>query len=152
MSSHENKELGKLIDINEDACAFYKSALQKTQSSQIKEAFQDLEIMHKEVVVDLQNYVRNNNADFEYTEAAQTMVGQAQKFWGELMANASREVDETLISHLQKAEERCFHSVEDVLDSEDISEPAKNLLQNQKSVLQKSHGYIQSLKESVKAA
>lgn len=152
MRSQENKELkelGKLININKDAVEFYKSAQEKAEHPSFRRTFQDLESLHSSVIINLQNYVRNNGGE---AEGDQTIRGQASQFWGELMANISSDVDETLVSHLEEAEDRCLHSIEDTMKKDDIDAPTKAALQKEFTALKKSHDYMKALKDSLKDA
>lgn len=149
MSNKENKELSKLININEDACEFYESAQKQAEDSQLKATFGNLENMHKSVIISLKNCVRANGGD---PEAEETLAGQAQQFWGELMAKISNDVDETLVTHLEEAEDRCLHSIQDAIQSDDVGTSTKAALQNELSALQKSHDYMKALKDRMKAA
>lgn len=149
MSGNENKELCKLININEDACDFYGSAQEKAENPRLKETLGNLKTLHKGVIINLQNYVRANGGD---PEASETLAGQTQKLWGELMAKISNDVDETLVKHLEEAEDRCLHSIKDAIKSDDIAPSTKVALQKELNALQKSHDYMKSLKDSLKAA
>lgn len=149
MSKKENEELGKLININKDACDFYKSAQERTQSSAFKRTFQDLESLHRSIIINLKECVRANGGS---PEVSDTLTGQTTQFWGELMANISNDVDETLVKHLEEAEDRCLHSIEDVIREEDITPATKTVLSNELAALQKSHDYMKALKDSLKAA
>lgn len=149
MSHKENKQLCTLININEDACEFYQSAQRKAENSQLKSTFKNLENLHKGVIFNLQNQVRINGGD---PEAESTIVGQTQKFWGALMSNISNDVDETLVKHLEEAEDRCLHSIEDAIQSDDVGASTKTRLRNELKALQKSHDYMKALKECMKAA
>ena len=149
MSNKENEELGKLININKDACDFYKSAQEKTKSGAFKRTFQDLESLHRSVIINLKECVRANGGN---AEASDTFTGQATQFWGELMVNISNDVDETLVKHLEEAEDRCLHSIEEAIKEDDLTPATKTVLNNELSALQKSHDYMKALKDSLKAA
>ncbi len=149
MYKKENKELSKLININQDACEFYGSAQKKAKDPQLKMTFGNLENLHKGVIISLQNQVRNNG---DKAKADETFTGQAQQLWGELMAKISNDVDESLVTHLEEAEDRCLHSMEDALESDDISPSTKTVLRKELNTLQKSHDYMKALKETLKAA
>ena len=149
MSNKENKELGKLININEDACEFYDSASEKAENPQMKRTFANLEQLHHGVVIDLKNRVRANGGD---PEADETFTGQAKKFWGELMANISNDVDETLVKHLEEAEDRCLHSVQDAIQNNEIDTQTKAVLQSQLQTLRKSHDHMKALKDNMQEA
>ncbi len=149
MSNPEVKELRKLININQDACEFYESACGKIENPSLESTFRNLESLHKGVVVNLQNYAARRG---ETLEAGDTFAGQARQFWGEMMANISNDVDETLVAQLEEAEDRCLHSIEDAMKNKDISAETKSTLQGELRALQKSHDYMKALKESMKAA
>ena len=145
----ENKELCKLVNINEDACTFYHSAREEVESPRLKETMRNLEDLHKGVVINLQNYIRQNGGT---PEAKETLTGQAAQFWGGLMANISNDVDETLVTHLEEAEDRCLHSIQDAMEEDDVTPATKAMLHNEMDALQKSHDYVKDLKDSMKAA
>lgn len=145
----EIKEISKLINMNEDACEFYESAQEKAESPQMEKTFSELESLHKSVVVNLQNYLRTKGKD---VEAQETASGQIRQFWGELMANISNDVDETLVKHLEEAEDRCLHSVQNIMEHDDIPVSTKTMLQKEYNALRKSHDYMKALKDCMKAA
>ncbi len=147
--SDQNTEIGKLININQDACDFYKSAQEKAESTSFKRTFRELESLHRSVILNLQECIRANGGN---PEAKDTFVGQATQFWGELMANISNDVDETLVKHLEEAEDRCLHSIESAIKEDDISPATKVVLRNEYSALQKCHDYMKALKDALMAA
>jgi len=148
-SDKENKILGHLIDINKDACSFYESALEKVENSRYQRNFSDLERLHEGVVIDLSRRLRENGADVDQDG---TLVGKAERIFGELSAKISNDVDESLISSLEEAEDRCLHSMRDALDEGGIRPDTKAFLIEELSTLQKSHDFMKALKDSVKAA
>lgn len=145
----ENKELAKLININEDASEFYESAQEKVENPQLKSTFKNLEDLHKGVITNLQQQVRANGGD---PEADETFTGQAAQLFGNLAAMVSNDTDETLVKHLEEAEDRCLHSMQDAIDSDDVTTTTKTWLMGELSSLRKSHGYMKSLKDCMKAA
>lgn len=146
---HENKELSKLININEDAAEFYESALEKAEHPQIKANFSHLESLHKGVIINLSDIVRSNDG---MPDADETIEGGMRQFFGELHAKVSNKVDKTLVSHLEEAEDRCLHSLQEAMKSDDISPSTKLRLQKELSSLQKSHDYMRSLKDYMQEA
>ncbi len=144
-----NQELQKLANINEDACEFYEEAQKKTKSSGLEITFNNLENLHKSVVLNIHSYLRTNNQEPDTTE---TFEGEIREFWGKLMASISNDVDETLITHLEEAEDRCLHQIEDIMNNKDTPPVIKVLLEEEYEILQKSHDYMKDLKETVKAA
>lgn len=149
MSDKENKELSKIISINKDACEFYNSAQQQAKSHEAKVIFKNLENLHSGVIVNLQTLARAQGAD---AEAEETFAGQVRQFWGNLMSKVSNDVDETLVSQLEEAEDRCLNSIKDIMDDSDISASTKAALSSEYQTLRKSHDYMKSLKEQIKAA
>lgn len=150
MSNNQgHQEIGKVININKDACEFYGSAQKKTDSPIMKQTFRNLEHLHKSVMTNLQNYVQANGGS---PEPHETIIGQAQKFWGELMTEISNDIDETLVTHLEEAEDRCLHSIKDIIQKDSVSPSTKSVLQQELGALQKSHDYMKSLKDCMKAA
>ncbi len=149
MSKEENKELCKLININKDACSFYEDAQDEVESPRLKQTFGDLRSLHDGVIRTLQSQVRANGGD---PEAEETFVGKTSQFWSDLVVSVSNDVDETLVRHLEEAEDRCLHSMQDAVDSDDVLPGTKSLLIGELSALRKSHDYMKALKESLKAA
>lgn len=148
----ENKELGRLIDINKDAADFYDKALNEIESGNLKSTFSNLREIHNQVAVSLQNRLQNNGADFDTLSADGTLKGDASKLWGQLVAKVSNDVDETLVSHLEEAEDRCLHSVQDAIEKEELQAETKALLRRELSTLQRTHDHMKSLKDEMKAA
>jgi len=144
-----NKELQALANINEDACEFYEEASDKAENPQLQTTFRNLESLHKAVVVNLQEHIMANGGAPDTDE---TLMGETRELWGKLMASISNDVDETLVSHLEEAEDRCLHTVEDIMENDSVPPLTKALLQSEYITLQKSHDYMKALKECMKAA
>lgn len=145
----ENKILGHLADINKDACEFYEDACEKVSSPKLKQTFRDLESLHRNVMTDIQSVIIRNGGD---ADADETIRGQVAQFWGELKAKVSNDVDATFVAELEEAEDRCLHSMEDALKDIELSEPTRERLQKDMRSLQRSHDYMKSLKDTMKAA
>lgn len=145
----ENKELRKLVNINKDACSFYNTACSEAESPLLKQTFRDLESLHNDVVINIQRHIYRNGGD---PEAKETLAGQASRFWTEMVAKIGNDVDETLVKHLEEAEDRCLHSLEKALQDNDIRPATKTLLQDELDALQKSHDHMKSLKDRAIAA
>lgn len=145
----ENHVLTTLVDINKDASDFYKSASQKVQNPNLERSFNDLERIHNTVVIDLTKRIKDNGGK---PSVDGTFVGKTTRVFGELMTKISTDVDETLVSHLEEAEDRCLHSIRDAIDDKNLRADTKALLVDEMSTLQRSHDYMKALKESMKAA
>lgn len=145
----ENNELHKLVNINKDACEFYKSAAQDVESFEIKQTFFKLENLHRQVITNLQNQIRINGGN---PDADETLIGKTAQFWGGLMAKVSNDVDATLVKHLEEAEDRCLHSMEDAMKEDDIRPATKAALQSEMETLRKTHDYMKALKDAMKKA
>lgn len=145
----ENKELEHLININEDAAEFYESAQEHAKNPQMKITYRNLENLHKGVITNIEQVVRANGGE---ADSGETILGGMRQFFGELHAKISNDVDETLVTHLEEAEDRCLHSMQDAIESDDISPATKTVLQKELSTLQKSHDYMKSLKDCMKEA
>lgn len=147
--SNINTELQTLANINKDACEFYNEAQEKAENPQLKMTFRNLESLHKGVVVNLQEHIRANGGK---PETSETIVGEAREFWGKLMSTISNDVDETLVKHLEEAEDRCLHKIQDIMKDDGIPTATKEILRSEYQALQKSHDYMKSLKNCMKAA
>lgn len=147
--SEENKELCELISINKDAADFYKDAQKKVENVNLCATFKNLEIIHQSVADNISVMVRQNGGK---ADADNTIAGKTAKFFGELMAKVSNDVDETLVSHLEEAEDRCLHSIQNALEDDDIAPATKDALANEYASLQRTHDYMKEMKDYMKAA
>lgn len=145
----ENKQLNTLININKDAYTFYNTAQKKVENPELRNTFSQLETLHRNVASHVQERIIGNGGK---VEASETVMGQINQFWGELVANISNDVDETFISSLEEAEDRCLEAIEETLKSEDVSAQTKTVLRKELKTLEASHNYMKSLKEYVEAA
>ena len=146
-----NIKIGNLININKDASQFYyDSADQLIKDQNLQRTFQDLGDLHNDVASNLERFVKQNGDPSIETD--ETIVGELSKFWGKMKARISNDTDETLVSELEEAEDRCLHSMQDLMNSDDISSETKILLQREYTALRKSHDYMKDLKDYMKAA
>lgn len=145
----ENKALGELIGINQDACSFYQSAAKKVDNTQLSRTFNDLENLHASVAASLSRQIVQNGGK---VDEEGTMSGKAAQWFGEVMAKVSNDADETLVSHLEEAEDRCLHHMEDAIKDDDIRTQTKSLLTAELTSLKRSHDYMRNLKQFMKAA
>lgn len=141
------KEVAKLIDINKDACTFYKEAKDKVETNGLQNKFQELCDLHSGVVNKLQSELMAKGANQKDVEASETVAGKANRYFGELLAALTPDADEKFIARLEEAEDRCLHSMQDAVTNPDISTDIKPCLRGQLVDLQKSHDYMKSLKE-----
>lgn len=144
-----NKELQNLANINQDACKFYKEAQDQADDPQLKSTFHNLETLHKSVVINLQDHIRTNSGN---PDTEETFSGEMREFWGKLMASISNDVDETLVKHLEEAEDRCLHKIQDIIKDKDVPSNTKAVLESEYRALQKSHDYMKALKDTMQAA
>lgn len=149
MLIEENKELQKLASINKDACEFYNEAQEEVESSKLKQTFHDLEMLHKDIYENIQGKILANGGT---SAAEETIVGKAQGTFGILMSKVSSNPDETLVSHLEEAEDRCLHSMQDAVANDTFLPETKDLLKNELLALRKSHDYMKAMKLSIKDA
>ena len=138
----------KIANINEDAAEFYEDAAEKIEDPQMKTTFKNLESLHNSVKVTLESQVQSNGGDFE---AYETFVGGMKQLFGEIEAKISNDKVSTFVKHLEEAEDRCLHSMQDAIDSDDIRETTKTMLSKELATLRKSHDYMKALKESLAA-
>lgn len=149
MTNNENNKLIKLIRINEDASEFYESAQDEVESTHLKTTFKDLEVLHSDVIKNLKARVLINGGD---ADADETAYGKACEMFGILMSKISNDTDETLVKHLEEAEDRCLESMQEIMESDGVTPETKTLLVDELSALRKSHDYMKALKDQMKAA
>jgi uncharacterized protein (TIGR02284 family) len=149
MPTKEYKELSMLININKDACTFYEAATEHAKDAHFKRTFNDLRSLHMHVIETLQGHMRANG---DTPEIKETISGKAQKFWSHVMLSVSNDVDETLVHHLEEAEDRCLNSMQETLERPDISPSTQRVLKREYSALEKSHDYMKALKDTMDAA
>lgn len=145
----ENKELSKLVNINKDASEFYNKAANDVENDNLRTTLIGLKNLHEDVVTNIQKRIQENGGE---ADAKETLTGQTAQLWAKLAEAVTNDVDKTLVSQLEEAEDRCLHSIQDIIDDEDVTPATKNFLQSEKQALQKSHDYMKSLKDSMKAA
>jgi len=144
----ENRILNHLIDINHDASNFYKGALERVHNPRLERSFIDLEKLHSSVAADLARQVRANGGKPDHDG---TIAGKTAQLFGELLAKVSNDADETLVSRLEEAEDRCLHSMREALDDKSIHAETRALLVSELGTLQRSHDYMKALKDSMAA-
>jgi uncharacterized protein (TIGR02284 family) len=145
----EARVLNHLIDINHDACDFYVSAAEKAENPHLVTTFTHLEQLHRGVVRELRRCIAENGGK---SDANGSLTGSAAQFFGELAATISNDTDETLIKHLEEAEDRCLHSLEDAIAKNELRSDVRTLLRTEMATLRKTHDYMKALKDAVKAA
>lgn len=145
----QNKILDSLVNINQDAIDFYQSASEKVEDPGLEATFRDLRDIHNNVVIDLKNHIFKSGGK---VDASGTITGKTVQFFGELLAKVSNDVDETFISSLEEAEDRCLHSVQEAMTKNDLNADTKSLLATEMSTLKKTHDRMKALKDAVKAA
>lgn len=146
MYDKENKILENLADINQDACEFYKHALDKVQSPKLERSFADLERLHSGVVNDLEARIRANGGE---PDRDGTLAGKTARMFSDILVALKSDVDETLVDRLEEAEDRCLHSMREALDEKDMHGNTRALLISELGTLQRSHDYMKSLKDSM---
>lgn len=149
MSTDTQKEITKLINLNKDACEFYEEAREKTDTANIKQTFSDLEALHRNVMVNLQQQVRIMGGD---PEADETFGGEMAQLWANISATVSNDTDTTWVSHLEEAEDRCLNQIQDIMKDKDINAEVKAALTKEAETLRKSHDFMKDLKDCMKKA
>ncbi len=144
------KELQHLANINKDAQEFYQHAYHKVDNGIIKIAFRNLEQIHRSVVIDLQAYLRANG--HTNIDTSETMAGSTREIWAKVMASVSNDKDMTFVKHLEEAEDRCLHKIQDIMGDETLPRDAARMLDTEYQTLRKSHDYMKNLKDQLKAA
>ncbi len=149
MLNKEIDQISDLINLNKDAAVFYSDAQDKVEDQKLKSIFQDLKQGHSNIVKNLSNYLqsRNENVDVE-----ETYKGKLANIWGDIAAKFSSDVDHTLIKHLEEAEDRCLHQMQDIMNSDEISELTKAAITKEALALRKTHDYMKHLKDCADAA
>lgn len=145
----ENKILNQLVDINQDASEFYKSALERVKNPRLERSFSDLQRLHNAVIHDLTQQIVENGGE---PDVDGTIAGKTARVFGEMMARVSNDIDETLVSRLEEAEDRCLHSMREALDQRDMQPNTRALLVSELGTLQRSHDYMKALKDSMSHA
>lgn len=144
----ENRILNELADINRDASSFYKGALERIRNPRLERSFMDLEKLHDSVASDLARQIRMNGGE---ADVDGTLAGKTAQLFGELLAKVSNDADETLVSRLEEAEDRCLHSMREALDDKHLQPETRALLIGELGTLQRSHDYMKALKDSMAA-
>lgn len=147
----EAKEIFKLININKDAAEFYSSAQKKVESIKLKNTFKDLEQLHESTITRLKSIVAQKSNEAYKKTAEETIMGTTKRLFGELAAELSGNPNATLIKRLEEAEDRCLHSMEEVMNENKTTAQTRGLLQIELQKLQKSHDHMKFLKDTIAA-
>lgn len=148
MNRTQISELKELIDINKDAYTFYDDAIEQVDNPRLVSTFKNLSALHKSVC---NSIIQRLEANGEKAYADKTYSGTAAKWWGELMGKISNDTDETLVSHLEEAEDRCLHSMQDATQNDDLDASTRTFLANELQTLRKTHDYMKELKDNMAA-
>lgn len=141
MSNKDVKTLNKIISINKDAAKFYRDAKVKAESLNLEQNFSALKSLHEGVVDSLKKEVIALGGQIEDD---QTMTGKITQFYGQLMTDMSANPDETLVKHLEEAEDRCLHAVRDAKQDHDLMASTRSILSRELKTLQRSHDYMKA--------
>jgi len=147
--SNDNKELKNLININEDACEFYETAREKIENPQLRVTLNNLMLLHADVKTSLQAELSSLGND---SEAEETIKGQAAEFFALIASKISNDVDGTWVSHLEEAEDRCLHSMQDAIQNDNVTPATKITLSKELEKLKASHDLMRDLKKNLKSA
>lgn len=149
-SNKTEKSLNHLVNICEDARAFYTDAIDQTDDPAMKRLFRHMADIRKGVIIDLRAHMRQKH--MEVDEITETFGGRVNKFIGENAAKISGHVNETLVSYLEEAEDRCLHSFRQTANDNDLPADTRGLLLTELDSLHKTHDYMLELKEAMKYA
>ncbi|MFH1158462.1 MAG: hypothetical protein V1721_06225, partial [Pseudomonadota bacterium] len=117
-STAEEKILNNLIEVNLDACSFYREAADNTAVPLAERTFHDLERIHTGIVEGLALAAyRNGN-----TRPPDQAIGkQKLKIFGNLRMVARA----GLVSAVENAENLCIKILEQAIDSDEVSTDIK---------------------------
>ncbi len=141
--SDQNDVLYHLIDVCEDAKAFYESAAEKAEDPYIETVFKNMAYIRSSIIVDLSRFVKANGGD---PEKSGTIPGKTAQFFGELVAHIKPDTDKTLVTHLEEAEDRALKEFHDAM-AQNIPLQTKAVLSQQLGTLQETHDYMKALKD-----
>lgn len=150
MLDKDIKEIKKLINLNEDARQFYTEASEQTDSATYRSTFQKVGALHGSVVVSLQSHLKTlGETDLQPDK---TLMGKTRQFVGTTLADWSEKTDEMLVTHLEEAEDRCLHQIQDIMEDEDITTATKDVLTREHANIRQTHDYMKGLKDNLKKA
>ena len=139
-NTEEEKILNDLIEVNLDACGFYREAANKTAAPLAEKVFHDLERIHTGIVEGLGLAAYRNGS-------AGNVVGRTKlEIFGNLRRCAAVPVDSFLVSAVENAENRCVDILERAIDSDEVSTDIKMHVLEAVSMLHRRHEHIYRLK------
>jgi len=148
----ENDILLELVNINKDASEFYIKAQKQVKATDLKDKFKELESLHNSAISSFQKELARNGADQSDRAASETMVGKARQLFSDVASKFSGNPDETVISQLEEAEDRCLNSLQDAMTNENVSSNTKETLKSELEQMRKSHDHMKAIKDTMKAA
>lgn len=138
---NEGKILNDLIEINIDACRFYHRAATKADTPEAEKSFHRLERLHNDIVKDLGIAAYKNGDIYPDNETYHDRPKIFKDLYLKMPAAAN-----TLVNALEKAENRCLETLQEAIDSDDVSIDIKMHVADAVSMLQKRHEYISTLR------
>lgn len=145
----ECNQITDLININKDACSFYETAQEKVTGTELSKIFNDFEKIHRSIANNLTHYLSTKG---HQVDPEKTTTGKMAELWANIATKFSSDIDHTLINHLEEAEDRCLHQIEDMMKNDDISSVTKAALVKEASALKQTHDYMKRLKDFAQAA
>jgi hypothetical protein len=143
-STEEGKILNDLIEVNIDACSFYRGAANAAGMPIAEKTFHSLEMIHVSIVegLGLAAYRNGNASTAQYMSCRKAPV-----IFRRLGAAETIPLDRKLVCAVENAENRCSEILAEAIDSDDISMDIKMHVLEAVTILQGRHEYIHKLKD-----
>lgn len=151
LSKDALNKLEKVVDINKDAVEFYEKAKQEVESADLRQTFNRMSETHQNILNRLDTLLQQADASRSRADASETVVGTANRLFGQLLSSISSKPDEALIKRLEEAEDRCLHSLQDLLKEESIDPQTRQTLEQELKKTQESHDHMRELKKHAAA-
>lgn len=143
--------LQELMSVNADAQSFYSNAQSKVEDSGLKNTLKEFEDLHESAVSTFKRQLSVNGASEKDQKANETMSGKASKLFTNIKTQFQKNSDNTLINDLEKAEDKCLHTLEVAISKKTISEGTRKVLKDELLQIRKSRDHMKELKKHIAA-
>lgn len=139
--------LNDLVQINNDRIAGYEKAAKETatEDGDLRTLFESMASESRSYVNDLRKYIGTSG---EEVADGTTASGKVYRVWMDVKATFSGKDRKAILSSCEFGEDAAQKAYKSALEDEDLTGDARNLVEEQKASLRKSHDKIKSLRDS----
>lgn len=139
------EKLNKILTIMNDGVEFYDEALEEVKNSDVRSLLVDIQASKRKLASQLTSQVEIRGEEAEddgsIVGAMRTGYGKMRAFFGD--------TDKAFVSELEEHEDRALHTLQDVLEDDDVNADGRAVLTQFMPAFQSNHDRMKALKESL---